>query len=272
MSTQNLIEQMGYERAKKILDEAPEHYGDSMHYWLGGAYHNVDMSEWAKTPGYYRLDDLRTQLAEYEAYKSLPPASSAEYQHFFEAVKHLNMLDYIENQQTAAFKIWQHQQAEIDLLKKIRDEGIKESKENLDLATYFENACLARDKAIKELQKRVEAYAAAFRELQAFLSDAHDIARKKFKEAGNTYFDGSADAFDMTSQEVGRVLKVLGADHDPNNDWNGKDVHSLVVDEVVCGFDPAAPGTERTELTRHSKHGVLLYGRECILCSRDGEQ
>lgn len=52
----------------------------------------------------------------------------------------------------------------------------------------------------------------------------------------------------------------------------GKEIHSLVVDEVICGFDPAAPVAERTEFVGQCQHGTWLYGASCIQCSREGEQ
>jgi hypothetical protein len=45
----------------------------------------------------------------------------------------------------------------------------------------------------------------------------------------------------------------------------------LPIADQVSGYDIAA-GVDRTVWIVHCKHGARLYGRECIQCSREGEQ
>lgn len=83
MSTQNLIEQLGYDLAKKTLDDAPEgtdicvirgkrirYYTDEYKFWTGTWWLQTDHTKKSLLElNQYLIGtgELRTQLAEYEA-------------------------------------------------------------------------------------------------------------------------------------------------------------------------------------------------------------
>jgi hypothetical protein len=103
----------------------------------------------------------------------------------------------------------------------------------------------------------------------------------------------------LEQDEAERMLVLVGGRRSGKRyrqQWAGLPIHSVLIDDIppisypedaqvalaymatcialqshIVGFDLSV-AADRGVLIRHCKHGVLLYGAECIQCRREGEK